>query len=82
MLKNVSPIRARKVQKIAFLAQNRKIAENHENSQNVRTVVQERPERFWKAYGTHFQKKIENKIFLNFYAFLRPKRSASNLCQV
>ena len=54
MLKNVSPIRAQNVQKIAFLAQNRKIAENHENSQNVRTVVQERPERFWKAYGAHF----------------------------
>ena len=54
MLKNVSLIRVQNVQKNTFLAQNRKIAENHENSQNVRPVVQERPERLRKAYGAHF----------------------------
>ena len=54
MLKNVSLTRAQNVQKIALLAQNHKIAENDENAQNVRTVVQEHPERFWKAYGAHF----------------------------
>ena len=54
MLKNVSPTRAQNRQKNALLAQNHKIAENDENVQNVRTVVQERPERFWKAYGAYF----------------------------
>ena len=54
MLKNVLHASAQNEQKMAFLAQNHKIAENDENVQNVRTVVQERPERFWKAYGAHF----------------------------
>ena len=39
--------------KNAFLAQNHKIAENDEHAQNVRRVVEERPERFWKAYGPY-----------------------------
>ena len=40
--------------KNAIFAQNHKIAENDEHAQNVRRVVEKRPERFWKAYGPYF----------------------------
>ena len=54
MLKNVLHASAQNEQKMAFLAQNHEMAENDENAQNVKKVVEERPERFWKAYGRHF----------------------------